>query len=596
MPLTDAKQFLIELINRSRLDPLNEVALNPRLATIDGEQPAGTYSTAPIQALAWNAQLDAAAQGHNEWMIAEERFSHFGENDTNPFERAVAEGYQYNGAGENLAIIWSSDALTVEGTIEALHTNLFSSDGHRGNLLNGAWQEVGTGTGVGFFTPFSTEFNASYLTQTFGRLNPNTFLTGVVYSDADTNDFYSYGEGDSGVSFEINGTTVSSGATGGYALEIAATSDADLTVTSNGLTAEFIVDLSAGNVKFDVVDDTRALVSGNTELISGFVTDLEVLGAVAADLTGDARANALTGSRGANMLDGAAGRDTLDAGQGNDTVFGGNSSDFIIGGSGDDLLFGGTFHDTINAGSGNDTVYGDNGRDLVRLGTGNDVFHDNDQNEFGHDVIYAWTGLDTVNGGGGNDTIWGGSGRDWLSGGAQDDRIHGGSFSDRLIGGSGNDTIWGDNGADTAFLGSGNDVFIDNAQSGNFGKDTVWGGYGDDTINGSGGDDSLSGQWGDDIIFGGADEDFISGGIGNDTMTGGADSDTFFTNATLNPGSDVITDFQNNVDVLQFDNVQFSDLTISGVGGDTRISWAQGDLLLEGVNSGLINVNDFEFV
>ena len=60
---TDSEQYLLELVNRARLDPAGEAALfgidlNEGLA-------AGTLGTEPRQPLALNPQLLASARGHS---------------------------------------------------------------------------------------------------------------------------------------------------------------------------------------------------------------------------------------------------------------------------------------------------------------------------------------------------------------------------------------------------------------------------------------------------------------------------------------------------------------------------------------------------
>jgi serralysin len=67
------EQYLLELINRARMDPVGEaarqgVSLNQGLA-------AGTISSAPKQVLAMNDLLQVAADNHTKWMIANDQFT-----------------------------------------------------------------------------------------------------------------------------------------------------------------------------------------------------------------------------------------------------------------------------------------------------------------------------------------------------------------------------------------------------------------------------------------------------------------------------------------------------------------------------------------
>ena len=85
MTLTAAEQYLLELINRARLDPAGEAArmgidLNDGLS-------AGQISTSAKQVLAPNALLEAAATGHTQWMLSADVFSHTGLNGSSPGDR-----------------------------------------------------------------------------------------------------------------------------------------------------------------------------------------------------------------------------------------------------------------------------------------------------------------------------------------------------------------------------------------------------------------------------------------------------------------------------------------------------------------------------
>jgi hypothetical protein len=65
--LTASEQFMLELINRARLDPVGEAArygidLNQGLTT-------GTISTTPKQVLAPNQYLADSADSHSTWML-----------------------------------------------------------------------------------------------------------------------------------------------------------------------------------------------------------------------------------------------------------------------------------------------------------------------------------------------------------------------------------------------------------------------------------------------------------------------------------------------------------------------------------------------
>lgn len=118
------------------------------------------------------------------------------------------------------------------------------------------------------------------------------------------------------------------------------------------------------------------------------------------------------------------------------------------------------------------------------------------------------------------------------------DILIGSSLADQLIGGAGHDYLNG---------GGGNDTL-----RGDAGHDILHGGHGNDRLAGSAGRDILLGGAGRDTLQGGAGRDILEGGKGNDILSGGSQADTFI--FSRGDGYDRITDFQNNVDQLEFDS------------------------------------------
>ncbi|MGQ0567141.1 MAG: S8 family serine peptidase [Gemmobacter sp.] len=137
-------------------------------------------------------------------------------------------------------------------------------------------------------------------------------------------------------------------------------------------------------------------------------------------------------------------------------------------------------------------------------------------------------------------------GTDWLNfsgvSGQMTGRLGGGY--DILV----NGVVWarevGDN-IENYFLGSGNDLL-----TGGRGNNIMIGHYGNDKLNGFRGNDLVEGSVGNDRIDGGIGNDTVNGGLGVDVMTGGDGNDTFIFGAGAR--RDIITDFQDNVDTIQF--------------------------------------------
>lgn len=208
---------------------------------------------------------------------------------------------------------------------------------------------------------------------------------------------------------------------------------------------------------------------------------------------------------------------------------------------------------TITGTPGNDRIFGTSDSDRILLLEG-------------HDTAYGGDGNDTISGDLGNDLIFGGRGDDVISGGHGDDFIFGGKGSDTIYGDEGDDFIRGD---------------LDN--------DFLYGGPGNDYIYGGKGDDHLYGGDGNDVLFGDRGNDVLTGGTGSDIFVIGPDT-----------GSNIITDFQNGVDLIGLINgLNFENLDIyqEGVNAILRDRTTQSVLAtLLGVNASLLSPSDFTTV
>src|SRR2546423_15463441 len=102
MPMSAADQYILELVNRARMDPAGEAArlgvdLNEGLAP-------GTISAAPKDPYAPSASLENAAHGHSVFMDAVDQMAHSGIGDGDPIGRMQSAGYTPIGStwyGEN---------------------------------------------------------------------------------------------------------------------------------------------------------------------------------------------------------------------------------------------------------------------------------------------------------------------------------------------------------------------------------------------------------------------------------------------------------------------------------------------------------------
>jgi RTX calcium-binding nonapeptide repeat (4 copies)/Spondin_N len=144
-----------------------------------------------------------------------------------------------------------------------------------------------------------------------------------------------------------------------------------------------------------------------------------------------------------------------------------------------------------------------------------------------------------------------------------------------IDGTNGNDNLIGTQQDDLIRGGEGNDHLL-----GKLGNDKLFGGLGDDILEGNQGDDYLYGNEGNDVLRGGRGDDILFGGSGFNRLTGGVGSDIFVLSAGA--GFDQIIDFNlGGGDRLRLANgLSFNDLTISGVGQNTLISFGNDELAI----------------
>ncbi|MGI6852905.1 CAP domain-containing protein [Mesorhizobium sp. 1B3] len=226
------EQYLLELVNAER-------------------------AKAKAQPLAFDNDLSEAAGGHSRWMLATDTFSHTGSDGSNSTERMKAAGYGFSGSwatGENIAWATTRAPTGHQDEVMLLHTNLMNSSGHRANLLNPNFREIGLGFEVGDYRGRPSAF----ATEDFAKSGSDLFLTGVAFDDRDGDRFYDPGEGLK----DITVTASNSAGTfktatmdaGGYDLAL---EPGTYTVTFSGpdiATSSQTVTISTQNIKQDLVD------------------------------------------------------------------------------------------------------------------------------------------------------------------------------------------------------------------------------------------------------------------------------------------------------------------------------------------------------
>ncbi|MGB3310291.1 MAG: CAP domain-containing protein, partial [Nodosilinea sp.] len=259
---TAQEQYMLELINRARANPLGEVARNSDVFDLNQGLAAGTITSDAKQPLAFNASLINAARAHSQWMLDTDTFSHTGVGGSSAHNRMVAAGYPFTGSwtsGENISWRGTTGTPDIDTSIGMQHDGLFTSAGHRTNLMNANFREIGVGALVGEFTRTGVTYNAVMVTQNFAKSGNDVFLTGVVYNDSVFADnFYTIGEGTGGITIQaVNSDgqvfTTTSFLSGGYTLALQP-STYTVNFFGGSLTQPIstVVNLSSRNVKLDL--------------------------------------------------------------------------------------------------------------------------------------------------------------------------------------------------------------------------------------------------------------------------------------------------------------------------------------------------------
>ena len=377
-----------------------------------------------------------------------------------------------------------------------------------------------------------------------------------------------------------------------------------------------------------VFDHATGLETGRTVGESGLYTTDASDG-----LTLGSGNDKVRGGEGDDRVLGMSGADSIDGGGGNDELFGGHGIDMLSGGAGDDLLRGEGDADLLSGDDGNDALSGGDGGDMLKGGAGKDVLH----GERGSDVLSGGDGADTLSGGDDADVLVGGTGHDLLLGDAASDRLDGGTGDDTLLGHLDDDDLHGGAGNDRLDGGAGDDVLVGGA-----GADRLVGDAGIDTADYSGaaesvyvrlyddvtdyegrlagargdwlsGIENLSGGTAADYLYGdaganrlegGAGNDYLHGRAGDDVLVGGAGADRLVGDAGIDrfvfddeSGTDVITDFEDGVDAIEFliGSFGFDDLEIVRHSGDAVLSYSGGSIRLLGADAGDLDQSDFHF-
>ncbi|MEL7507099.1 MAG: CAP domain-containing protein [Cyanobacteria bacterium J06554_1] len=269
-----------------------------------------------LKALVLDTNLDETANKHSKDMAKRDYFSHTGKDGSKPWDRARREGYESGTVGENIAAGYSSAKAVVDGWI--------ASPGHRANMLNANYNEIG----IGHY----------YEANDTGKVNYRHYWTQV------------FGKG---------------------TIENPKPSPKPPTQP---------VEAPAPNPPAPTPPSGPNVIMSNNAVIRGTGRTDRIIGDSKGQTIGGKVGNDIIGGKGGNdKIYGDQGADKLFGDSGNDLVSGGSGNDHIAGGSGKDRLLGGTGSDKLVGGNGNDMLQGSGGgtapeKDVMTGGKGLDTF------------------------------------------------------------------------------------------------------------------------------------------------------------------------------------------------------------------------------
>lgn len=282
-----------------------------------------------------NTLLNDSSEDHSKWMIDADIFSHTGMGGSTATERMQAANYPFEGSwtsGENIA--WQSErgAEGIADDVAQLHQGLMESPGHRANILNPDFTEIGIGIERGEMEGF----DGVVVTQNFAR------------TDGDTSQSV---EPDTGVAPEPTPTpdpVPEPNPIPEPTPEPEPTPDPEPTPEP---TPEPEPDTDCNedsDLQIGTAGDDKITATGEWAMVFADAGNDEVMGSDGHDY--------LDGEAGNDVVTGGTGDDMVFGGEGNDTLDGGEGMDFLIGDAGDDIMTGGSGMDFFDFTSGNDKV------------------------------------------------------------------------------------------------------------------------------------------------------------------------------------------------------------------------------------------------
>jgi uncharacterized protein YkwD len=114
-----------------------------------------------LSAFCVHPALQKAARAHSKEMIDKDYFSHYSYNGESFSARLTRYGYNWSTCAENIS--WGTGS---RGEPDYTFQSWMASSGHRANILNSRYKEIGIGQAYG---TYKTHSNARMWTVDFGR-------------------------------------------------------------------------------------------------------------------------------------------------------------------------------------------------------------------------------------------------------------------------------------------------------------------------------------------------------------------------------------------------------------------------------------------
>ena len=249
---------MLELVNRLRANPQAEAELMIKAGMAPGHVDLKMFKEEmdkekACQPLVFNLKLIDAARKHTKYQLINgqghvQTQGKEGFTGVNMMDRYKEAGYSGGFGGVNVFIYsngpWHGQvAFVIDWKLDASDGGMQETRGHRKNLLNAAYSEVGIG--------MASETNAA-VTQNFGKTS--RAIGGVAYKDKNKNGRYDAGEGIGGVEISFGGKKVKTWKSGAYTLP-AGSGGGKISAAWGSKNLSAVVPSGDENFKFDFIED-----------------------------------------------------------------------------------------------------------------------------------------------------------------------------------------------------------------------------------------------------------------------------------------------------------------------------------------------------